>query len=78
MDASTHPSRSPLCHLCSIHEHTTPHLFSCPQIHTTLSALDLWREPSGVAALLDVWQKKMVAKPHKAETDSPQQAGWSG
>ena len=29
IDASTHPS--PLCPLCRIHEHTTQHLFSCPQ-----------------------------------------------
>ena len=43
IDASTHPS--PLCPLCRTHGHTTHHLFSCPQIHTTLSALDLWRDP---------------------------------
>ena len=49
IDASTHPS--PLCPLCRTHEHTTQHLFSCPQIRTTLSALDLWRDPSSVAAL---------------------------
>ena len=36
IDASTHPS--PLCPLCRTHEHTTQHLFSCPQIPTTLSA----------------------------------------
>ena len=57
IDASTHPS--PLCPLCRIHEHTT-HLFSCPQIHTTLSALDLWRDPSGVAALLDDWRRNLM------------------
>ena len=66
IDASTHPS--PPCPLCHIHKHTTQHLFSCPQIHTTLSALDLWRDPSGVAALLDVWrrnrQDKRMGSPH--------------
>ena len=68
---STHPS--PLCPLCRTHEHTTLHLFSCPQIHTTLSALDLWRDPSGVAALLDDWREKLAANPHKTtEADSPQ------
>ena len=36
IDASTHPS--PLCPLCRTHEHATQHLFSCPQIRTTLSA----------------------------------------
>ena len=70
IDASTH--QSPLCPLYRIHEHTTPHLFSCPQIHTTLSTLDLWRDPSGVAGLLDDWREKLAANPHKAtETDSP-------
>ena len=43
IDASTHPSL--LCPHCRTHKHTTQHLFSCPQIHTTLSALDLWRDP---------------------------------
>ena len=71
IDASTHPS--PLCPHCRTHEHTTQHLFSCPQIRTTLSALDLWRDPSSVAALLDDWREKLAANPHKAtETDSPQ------
>ena len=45
---------------------TGPHLFGCPQIRTTLSALDLWRDPSGVAALLDDWREKLAAKPNKA------------
>ena len=71
IDASTHPS--PLCPLCSTHEHTTQHLFSCPQIPTTLSALDLWRDPSGVAALLEDWREKLAANPHQTtEADSPQ------
>ena len=71
IDASTHPS--PLCPLCRTHEHTTQHLFSCPQIPITLSALDLWRDPSGVAALLDDWREKLAANPHKTtEADSPQ------
>ena len=45
---------------------TGSHLFSCPQTRTTLSALDLWRDPSGVAALLDDWWEKLAAKPNKA------------
>ena len=69
IDASTHSP--PLCPLCRIHEHTTQHLYSCPQIHTTLLALDLWRDPLGVTTLLDDWWEKQAAKPHeKAETDS--------
>ena len=54
IDASTHPS--PLCPLCRTHDHTTQHLFSCQKIYTTLLALDLWRDPFGVAALLDDWR----------------------
>ena len=69
IDASTHPS--PLCPLCRTHEHTTQHLFSCPQIPTTLSALDLWRDPSGVAALLDDWREKLAANPHKQQKRTP-------
>ena len=70
IDASTHPS--PLCPLCRTNEHTTQHLFSCPQIRTTLSALDLWGDPSGVAALLDDWRGKLATNLHKAtETDPP-------
>ena len=71
IDASTHPS--PLCPFSRTHKHTTQHLFSCLQIRTTLSALDLWRDPSGVAALLDDWREKLAANPHKTtEADSPQ------
>ena len=64
-----HPS--PLCPLCRTHEHTTQHLFSCPQIPTTLSALDLWRDPSGVAALLDDWREKLAANPIRQQKRTP-------
>ena len=69
IDASTHPS--PLCPLCRTHEHTTQHLFSCPQIRTTLSALDLWRDPSGVAALLDDWREKLAQTPIRQQKRTP-------
>ena len=76
IEASTHPS--PLCPLCRIHKHST-HLFSCPQIHTTLSALDLWRDPSGIAALLDDWREKLATTPHKTtETDPTNNQGGVG
>ena len=58
IDTSTHPSS--LCPLCCIHEHTTQHLFSCPQIRTTLSALDLWRILPSRAALLEDWQQNPI------------------
>ena len=69
IDASTHPS--PLCPLCRTHEHTTQHLFSCPQIRTTLSTLELWRDPSGVAALLDDWLEKLAANPIRQQKRTP-------
>ena len=50
VDAKSHPS--PLCPLCNTHTHDTHHLFNCTHIHTTLSPLDLWTEPTGVLELL--------------------------
>ena len=35
------------------------HLFNCPDIPTTLTVWDLWTNPVGVAALLDVWGEKL-------------------
>ena len=32
---------------------------NCPDIPTTLTVWDLWTDPVGVAALLDVWGKKL-------------------
>ena len=41
-------------------------------LKNTAKALDLWRDPSGVAALLDDWREKLAANPHKTtEADSP-------
>ena len=34
------------------HPHTPSHLFNCTHIHTTLSPLDLWTNPTGVMELL--------------------------
>ena len=34
-------------------------LFNCPDIPTTLTVWDLWTDPVGVAALLDVWGEKL-------------------
>ena len=50
VDAKSHPS--PLCPLCNTHTHDTHHLFNFTHIHTTLSPLDLWADPTGVTALL--------------------------
>ena len=33
--------------------------FNCPDIPTTLTVWDLWTDPVGVAALLDVWGEKL-------------------
>ena len=39
---------TPLFPLCNSHIHNTHNLFNCTKIHTTLSPLDLWRDPAGV------------------------------
>ena len=39
--------------------HDSLHLFNCPDIPTTLTVWDLWTDPVGVAALLDVWGEKL-------------------
>ena len=42
-----------------------------PDIRTKMSALDFWKDPSGVAALLDDWREKLAVNPHKTtDTDS--------
>ena len=69
VDAKTHPS--PLCPLCNIHTHGTHHLFNCTHIRTTLSLLDLWTDPAGVAALLARWTEKLAGGPQAATSDSP-------
>ena len=47
-------------------------LEACDEM-SSVSALDLWRDPSGVAALLDDWREKLAANPHQTtEADSPQ------
>ena len=43
------------CPLCNHPNHDSLHLFNCPDIPTTLTVWDLWTDPVGVAALLDVW-----------------------
>ena len=44
VDAGAHPS--PLFPLCGIHSRDAHHLFGCTHIRTTLSPLDLWRDPT--------------------------------
>ena len=42
-----------------------------PTDPTTLSALDLWRDPSGVAALLDDWREKLAGTPIRQQKRTP-------
>ena len=44
---------SPTCPLCKTTEHTTTYLFNCTHIHTSLTPIDLWMDPVGVAVLLE-------------------------
>ena len=61
-----------------IHHHYAPiynsnntrHLFNCTHIHTTLSPLDLWTDPAGVAELLARWTEKLVGGPQAGRSGS--------
>ena len=58
IDPANHPAAN--CPLCNDPNHDSLHLFNCPDIPTTLTVWDLWTDPVGVAALLDVWGEKLV------------------
>ena len=53
IDPANHPAAN--CPLCNDPNHDSLHLFNCPDIPTTLTVWDLWTDPVGVAALLDMW-----------------------
>jgi hypothetical protein len=57
INPATYPS--PICPICNIRPHDTHHLFDCPQIPTTLTTLDLWQNPVGVADLLTTWRARL-------------------
>ena len=57
IDPANHPAAN--CPLCNAPNHDSLHLFNCPDIPTTLTVWDLWTDPVGVAALLDVWGEKL-------------------
>ena len=57
IDPANHPAAN--CPLFNDPNHDWLHLFNCPDIPTTLTVWDLWTDPVGVAALLDVWGEKL-------------------
>ena len=57
INPANHPAAN--CPLCNDPNHDSLHLFNCPDIPTTLTVWDLWTDPVGVAALLDVWWEKL-------------------
>ena len=57
IDPANQPAAN--CPLCNDPNHDSLHLFNCPDIPTTLTVWDLWTDPVGVAALLDVWGEKL-------------------
>jgi hypothetical protein len=57
IDPATHPS--PLCPLCLSNTHDTIHLFSCPEMPTSLSVGDLWADPVNAAGLLARWGDRL-------------------
>ena len=64
VDTNSHLSS--LCSLCNTH-----HPFNCTHIRTTLSALDLWTEPTGVTALLARRTEKLAGVLQAGRSDSP-------
>ena len=58
IDKSNHPS--PICPLCKSLDHTTNHLFSCSNLPTKLTTLDLWNDPVSVSALLEAWELRIA------------------
>ena len=48
-------SDSPLCPCCRLSEHTTEHIFDCPEHPTHLTPLDMWLNPRRVVEHLRTW-----------------------
>jgi hypothetical protein len=59
IDPTNYPS--PTCPLCNTQDHTTQHLFSCPNINTPLTAQALWDDPVASALLLKQWDDAVGA-----------------
>ena len=65
IDPANHPAAN--CPLCNDPNHDSLHLFNCPDILTTLTVWDLWTDPVGVAALLDVWGRSWAGPERGSE-----------
>ena len=46
---------SPICPCCRQSDHTTQHLFDCPEHPTALTPLDLWQRPGEAVDFLSTW-----------------------
>ena len=62
---ANHPAAN--CPLCNDPNYDSLHLFNCPDIPTTLTVWDLWTDPVGVAALLDVWGRSWAGPERGSE-----------
>ena len=47
---------SALCPCCRLEDHTTQHIFECPDNPTDLTPLDLWQRPGEVVDFLSTWE----------------------
>ena len=65
IDPANHPAAN--CPLCNDPNHDSLHLFNCSVIPTTLTVWDLWTDPVGVAALLDVWGRSWAGPERGSE-----------
>ena len=60
-------AEDPRCPLCGLGDHTTDHLFTCPNIDTELTPEDLWRRPGLAAELVQRWQDALEAAQNAEE-----------
>ena len=51
--------------------HDTHISSTASHIHTTLSPLDLWTDPAGVASMMARWKEKLAGGPQAGTSDSP-------
>ena len=74
IDPANHPAAN--CPLCNDPNNDSLHLFNSPDITTTLTVWDLWTDPVGVAALLDVWGEAWRAPSRGLRSCACSRTGW--
>ena len=57
IDPTNYPTED--CPLCRSGPHDTRHLFTCTELPTDLTLIDLWANPRGVGDLLAAWEERL-------------------